>query len=45
MAARLHRVVIVDCPMNLPDRSLISQLKTFVPRVDVTTSHELSDLL
>ena len=44
-AARLHRVVVINRTRELPDHYLISQLRKFVPRVDVAVGDELPDLL
>lgn len=44
-AARLHRIVIVNHTQDLPDRSLVSQLRNLVPRVDVIMGDQLPDLL
>ena len=43
-AARLHRVVIVN-NSQLPGREQISQLRKFVPRVDIMAGDELPELL
>jgi hypothetical protein len=44
-AARLHRVVIVNNRLALPELQLIHKLRKFVPRVDVGVGDELPGLL
>jgi len=45
MAARLHRVVIVNDKLELPDFDFVKRLQRFVPHVDVGIGDELPDLM
>ena len=45
MAARLHRVVIVNDKLELPDFDFVKRLQRFVPHVDVGIGDQLPDLM
>lgn len=45
IAARLHRVVIVNRTRDLPNRHLVSHLQRFIPQVDIAVGNKLPDLL